>query len=132
MSKSQCLNGLVSLMSNRDGGCPCIDLTKSRCLNGLVSLMSNRDGGWPSIDIMFKCRILTTPFLHVDGISVVGSRDAVKVNLNIKMHTVFNLITAPALKTAPPLTFYYTFTYQCPLDDLFPDFFLYFHLLLPT
>ena len=31
--------------------------------------------------------------------------------------TVFDLITAPALITAP-LTFYYIFTYHRPLDDL--------------
>ena len=47
--------------------------------------------------------------------------------------TVFDLITAPALITAPPPpTFYFIFTYYCPLDDLFPDFLLYFHLLSPT
>ena len=38
-------------------------------------------------------------------------------------HTVFDLITAPALITAL-LTFYFTFTYYCPLDNLFPDFLL--------
>ena len=32
----------------------------------------------------------------------------------------------------PPLTFYFIFTYNRPLDDLFPDFLLYFHLLSPT
>ena len=48
------------------------------------------------------------------------------------MYTVFDLITAPALITPPPSTFYYIFTYHCPLDDLYPDFLLYFHLLLPT
>ena len=47
------------------------------------------------------------------------------------MFTVFDLITAPALITTP-LTFYFTFTYYRPLDDLFPDFLLYFHLLSPT
>ena len=48
-------------------------------------------------------------------------------------NTIFDLITAPALITAPPpLTFYSIFTYYCPLDDLFPDFLLYFHLLSPT
>ena len=47
-----------------------------------------------------------------------------------QVYTVFDLITAPALK--PPLTFYYIFTYHRPLDDLFPDFLLYFHLLSPT
>ena len=46
-------------------------------------------------------------------------------------NTVFDLITAPALITAP-LTFYFIFTYYRPLDDLFPDFLLYFHLLSPT
>ena len=46
--------------------------------------------------------------------------------------TVFYLITAPALTTPPPLTFYFIFTYYRPLDDLFPDFLLYFHLLSPT
>ena len=30
------------------------------------------------------------------------------------------------------LTFYFIFTYYRPLDDLFPDFLLYFHLLSPT
>ena len=34
-------------------------------------------------------------------------------------YTVFNLITAPALITAPPpLTFYFIFTYYRLLDDL--------------
>ena len=49
-------------------------------------------------------------------------------------HTVFDLITAPALITAtsPPLTFYFIFTYYRTLDDLFLDFLLYFHLSLPT
>ena len=46
--------------------------------------------------------------------------------------TVFDLITAPALITPPPPTFYFIFTYYRPLDDLFPDFLLYFHLLSPT
>ena len=46
--------------------------------------------------------------------------------------TVFDLITAPALINAPPLTFYYVCTYHRPLDDLFPDFLLYFYLLSPT
>ena len=32
----------------------------------------------------------------------------------------------------PPLTFYFIFTYYRPIDDLFPDFLLYFHLLSPT
>ena len=36
-------------------------------------------------------------------------------------------MTAPP----PPVTFYYIFTYR-PLDDIFPDFLLYFHLLSPT
>ena len=78
----------------------------------------------------------------------------VKINLNIKLwiicnvsarawwltrshsfwkitYTVFHLITSPALITAP-LTFYFIVTYYRPLDDLFPDFLLYFHLLSPT
>ena len=46
--------------------------------------------------------------------------------------TVFNLITAPALITAPPLTFYFIFTYYRRLDDLFLDCLPYFHLLSPT
>ena len=29
------------------------------------------------------------------------------------------------------LTFYFIFTYYRQLDDLFPEFLLYFHLLLP-
>ena len=37
---------------------------------------------------------------------------------HIYIYTVFDLITAPALITAPPLTFYYIFTYHRPLDDL--------------
>ena len=32
----------------------------------------------------------------------------------------------------PPPTFYFIFTYYRPLDNLFPDYLLYFHLLLPT
>ena len=32
----------------------------------------------------------------------------------------------------PPLTFYFIFTYYHLLDDLFPDFLLYLHLLSPT
>ena len=32
----------------------------------------------------------------------------------------------------PPPTFYFIFTYYRPLDDLFPEFLLYFHLLSPT
>ena len=48
-------------------------------------------------------------------------------------HTVFDLITAPALITTPPWLFtLYTLSYYRPLDDLFPDFLLYFHLLSPT
>ena len=48
-------------------------------------------------------------------------------------HTVFDLITAPALITATtPLTFYFIFTYYRTLDDLFLDFLLYFHLLSHT
>ena len=47
--------------------------------------------------------------------------------------TVFDLITAPALITPPPPpTFYFIFTYYRPLDNLFPDYLLYFHLLSPT
>ena len=42
--------------------------------------------------------------------------------------TVFDLITTPALITTPPLTFHFIFTYYRPLDDLFLDFLLYFHL----
>ena len=45
---------------------------------------------------------------------------------NISGYTVFDLITAPALMTAPSD---FIVTYYCPLDDLFPDFLLYFHLL---
>ena len=48
------------------------------------------------------------------------------------IHTVFNLITAPALITAPPLTFYYIFTYHRRLDDLFPDFYFIFTYYRPT
>ena len=48
------------------------------------------------------------------------------------MYTVFDLITAPALITPPPLTFYLIFTYYRPLDDLFLDFLLYLCLLSPT
>ena len=40
--------------------------------------------------------------------------------------TVFDLITAPALITAHPDVFYFIFTYYHPLDDLCPDFLLYF------
>ena len=40
-------------------------------------------------------------------------------------------MTAPALITAP-VTFDFIFTYYRPLDDLFPDFLPYFHLLSPT
>ena len=47
-------------------------------------------------------------------------------------YTVFHLITAPALITAPPLTFYFIFTYHRPLEDLVPDLLLYFNLLSPT
>ena len=47
-------------------------------------------------------------------------------------YTVFDLISAPALITAPPLPFYFIFTYYRPLDNLFLDFLLYFHLLSPT
>ena len=51
----------------------------------------------------------------------------------LRRPTVFELITAPALITAPPPpTFYFIFMYYHPLDDLFPDFLLYFHLLSPT
>ena len=32
----------------------------------------------------------------------------------------------------PPRLFYFIFTYYRPLDDLFSDFLLYFHLLCPT
>ena len=46
--------------------------------------------------------------------------------------TIFDLITAPTLTTPPPLTFYFIFTYFRPLDDLFSDFLLYFHLSSPT
>ena len=46
--------------------------------------------------------------------------------------TVFDLITAPALITAPPPDFLFTLTYYRPRNDLFPDFLLYFHLLSPT
>ena len=47
--------------------------------------------------------------------------------------TVFDLITALALITAPPPpTFHFVFTYYCSLDDLFLDFLLYFQLLSPT
>ena len=34
----------------------------------------------------------------------------------------------PCPHNPPPLTFYYIFTYHRQLDDLFPDFLLYFHL----
>ena len=37
----------------------------------------------------------------------------------------------PCPHNRPPSTFYFIFTYR-PLDDLFPDFLLYFHLLSPT
>ena len=47
------------------------------------------------------------------------------------VYTVIDLITAPALINAP-MTFYFIFTYYRPLDDLFPDYLLYFHLLSPT
>ena len=47
-------------------------------------------------------------------------------------YTVFDLITAPALITAPPpLTFYFIFTYYRPLDDLFLDFLLIFTYFRP-
>ena len=47
-------------------------------------------------------------------------------------YTVFDLITAPALITTPhPPTSYFIFTYYRPLDNVFPDFLLYFHLLSP-
>ena len=38
----------------------------------------------------------------------------------------------PCPHNRPPLTFYFIFTYYCPLDYLFPDFLLYFHLLSST
>ena len=50
----------------------------------------------------------------------------------LKQDTVFDLITAPALITAPLTFFYFIFTYYHGLDDLCPDFLLYFHLLSPT
>ena len=63
---------------------------------------------------LFKCSVLL----------IASMRDT---------HTVFNLITAPALITAPrPLNFYFILTYYRPVDDLFPDISLYFHLLSPT
>ena len=46
--------------------------------------------------------------------------------------TVFDLITTPALITVPPDFFYFIFTYYHRLDNLCPDFLLYFHLLSPT
>ena len=39
---------------------------------------------------------------------------------------------SPCPHDPPPPTFYYIFTYHRPLDDLFPGFLLYFHLLSPT
>ena len=51
--------------------------------------------------------------------------------LDVAVDTAFDLITAPALITAP-LTFYFIYTYYRPLDDLFLDFLLHFHLLSPT
>ena len=50
---------------------------------------------------------------------------------NMIMNTVFDLITTPVLKPTP-LDFFFIFTYYRPLDDLLPNFLLYFHLLLPT
>ena len=38
----------------------------------------------------------------------------------------------PCSHNRPPLTFYFIFTYYRPLEDLFPDLLLYFHLLSPT
>ena len=38
----------------------------------------------------------------------------------------------PCPHNRPPMTFYFIFTYYRPLDDLFPDVLLYFHLLSPT
>ena len=34
------------------------------------------------------------------------------------MHTVFDLIIAPAPITAPPLTFHFILTYYRPLDEI--------------
>ena len=38
----------------------------------------------------------------------------------------------PCPHNCTPLTFYFIFTYYHPLDDLFPDFLLYFRLSSPT
>ena len=63
---------------------------------------------------------------------VRGGHASHLANPTQSIYTVFDLITAPAfITTPPPLTFYLIFTYR-PLDDLFPDFLLYFHLLSPT
>ena len=54
-------------------------------------------------------------------------------NLCNSWYTVFDLITAHALINAPPPpTFFFIFTYYRLLDDLYPHFLLYFHLLSPT
>ena len=52
-------------------------------------------------------------------------------NIYLCLYTIFDLITAPVLITAP-LTFYYIFTYHRPLGNLLPDFLLYFQLLSST
>ena len=59
--------------------------------------------------------------------------DFMVVNLHfLKLFTVFDVITAPALIIAPPpMTFYFIFTYHRPLDDLFLDFYFIFTYYRP-
>ena len=61
-----------------------------------------------------------------------GHNSGKKGKTTMNLYTVFNLITAPALITPPPLTFYFIFTYYRRLDDLFLDCLPYFHLFSPT
>ena len=74
---------------------------------------------WPSL-----------PKKHYNGLNQTKPNI---ISEQLKSITVFNLITAPALiKAPPPPDFLFIFTHYRPLDDLFPDFLLYFHLLWPT
>ena len=82
---------------------------------------------------MIACSMFMLFIVH-DGChlsKVISGFQAVGVQYVLIKHTVFDLITAPALITAP-LTFYFIFTYHRRLDDLFLDCLPYFHLLTPT
>ena len=50
----------------------------------------------------------------------------------VNKNTVFDLITAPALITAPPDFLLHFHLLSSPFDDLFPDFLLDFNLSSPT